>query len=470
MKKLTFESLELLKNQLKNLKTDSATTNCDLKQQIDKLNETWNEIENENKIREREMINRLTVDHELELNDIKKCICSKDDEIQILTKNLKNCQESHLEVLNRIEKDKLNLELNFHELNEKLKNSENEINLKNLEKEKALNDVREKLIQEHKTEIESLRCRFKLMTSSMERSPSDTSLEKIERPEYIDLVIGGGGGNHDSFLFQSKEDIAMERGLAIKSAADRERARWGDTFGRSTFLSSSPKSPNSANQDFLKRILDEKDKQLEQFRERESMLNKDNLKLKETINSLTDSDLNESQFSMFKGQFESLQRDKQRLQSELDLEKSKRLEMEKSVIAVKSSSSPITKLTSSQSQNLLKNSIPLESCTTDDVVLVVWNSSHKQYTIVQDSKILYFLHGDSYSGLNLSAPAEGCTFPTVNYCIGRMVEKEYCHARKAENRYNVAIGTKFYRKLIFLMIFFIDFCLIVFFFCIFFRC
>lgn len=443
MKKLTFESLELLKNQLKNIKSDSVTTNCDLKQQIDKLNETWNEIENENKIREREMINRLTVDHELELNDIKKCICSKDDEIEILTTNLKNCEESHLEVLNRIEKDKMNLELNFRELNEKLKNYENEINLKNTDKEKALNDVREKLIQEHKTEIESLRCRFKLMTSSMERSPSDTSLEKIERPEYIDMVIGG---NLDSFLIQSKEDIAMERGLAIKSAADRERARWGDAFGRSSYLSSSPKSPGSANQDFLKRILDEKDKQLEQFRERESMLNKDNLKLKETIHSLTDSDLNESQFSMFKGQFESLQRDKQRLQSELDLEKSKRLEMEKSVIAVKSSSSPISKLTSSQSQNLLKNSIPLESCTTDDVVLVVWNSTHKQYTIVQESKILYFLHGDSYSGLNLSAPAEGCSFPTVNYCIGRMVEKEYCHARKAENRYNVAIGTKFYRK------------------------
>lgn len=449
MKKLTFESLELLKNQLTNIKSDSVTNNCDLKQQIDKLNETWNEIENENKIREREMINRLTVDHELELNDIKKCICSKDDEILILTNNLKNCNESHLEILNRIEKDKMDLELNFKELNEKIKNKETEINFKNLEKEKACNEIREKLIQEHKTEIESLRCRFKLMTASMERSPSDTSLEKIERPEYLDLVIG----NLDSFLIQSKEDIAMERGLAIKSAADRERARWGDTFGRSTYLSSSPKSPNSANQDFLKRILDEKDKQLEQFREREAMLNKDNLKLKETIHSLTDSDLNESQFSMFKGQFESLQRDKQRLQSELDLEKSKRLEMEKSVIAVKSSSSPSPKLTSSQSQNLLKNSIPLESCTTDDAVLVVWNAAHKQYTIVQDSKILYFLHGDSYSGLNLLPPAEGCLFPNVNFCIGRMVEKEYCHARKAENRYNVAIGTKFYRK--FLCLFFL---------------
>lgn len=446
MQKLTFESLALLKNQLKNIKSDSVTTNCDLKQQIEKLNETWNEIENENKIREREMVNRLTVDHELELNDIKKCICSKDDEIQILTNNLKNCEESHLEVLNRIEKDKMDLELKFRELNEKVLNYETEISSKNLEKEKALNEVREKLVQEHKTEIESLRCRFKLMTTSMERSPSDTSLEKIERPEYIDLVIG----NHDSFLIQSREDIAMERGLAIKSAADRERARWGDTFGRSTYLSSSPKSPNSANQDFLKRILDEKDKQLEQFREREAMLNKDNLKLKETINSLTDSDLNESQFSMFKGQFESLQRDKQRLQSELDLEKSKRLEMEKSVISVKSSSSPSSKLTSSQSQNLLKNSIPLESCATDDVVIVVWNSTHKQYTIVQESKILYFLHGDSYSGLNLAPPAEGCTFPAVNYCIGRMVEKEYCHARKAENRYNVAIGTKFYRKFLFI--------------------
>lgn len=49
------------------------------------------------------------------------------------------------------------------------------------EKEKCIKELVEKLNQEHKIELEGLRSRFRLMaTASMERSPSDSSLEKIE--------------------------------------------------------------------------------------------------------------------------------------------------------------------------------------------------------------------------------------------------------------------------------------------------
>ena len=49
------------------------------------------------------------------------------------------------------------------------------------EHEKAIKDMTEKLAMEYKTQLDTIRSRFKLMAAStMERSPSDSSLEKIE--------------------------------------------------------------------------------------------------------------------------------------------------------------------------------------------------------------------------------------------------------------------------------------------------
>ena len=49
------------------------------------------------------------------------------------------------------------------------------------EKQQSLKELSDQLTHNYKTELESLRSRFRLMaTASMERSPSDSSLEKIE--------------------------------------------------------------------------------------------------------------------------------------------------------------------------------------------------------------------------------------------------------------------------------------------------
>lgn len=45
----------------------------------------------------------------------------------------------------------------------------------------AVKEVSERLVREHRMEMEGLRSRFRMVhASQMERSPSDTSLEKIE--------------------------------------------------------------------------------------------------------------------------------------------------------------------------------------------------------------------------------------------------------------------------------------------------
>jgi RB1-inducible coiled-coil protein 1 len=49
------------------------------------------------------------------------------------------------------------------------------------DKQRALKELSDRLTHSYKTELEGLRSRFRLMaTTSMERSPSDSSLEKIE--------------------------------------------------------------------------------------------------------------------------------------------------------------------------------------------------------------------------------------------------------------------------------------------------
>ena len=54
------------------------------------------------------------------------------------------------------------------------------------------------------------------------------------------------------------------------------------------------------------------------------------------------------------------------------------------------------------------------------------------------------MHAESINGLKLNQ-ALPFTLPVKCHCIGRVTEKEYCHAKKDENRYKVSKGTKFYR-------------------------
>lgn len=100
-------------------------------------------------------------------------------------------------------------------------------------------------------------------------------------------------------------------------------------------------------------------------------------------------------------------------------------------------------------------SITLEGCGKGDLVFVVWSMRHGQFMVVQDSLTLYFVHADSLSALQLTAPAPtpapslpaishpsaalqevGNEAPLFNqipvpyYAIGRVIDKEYCQARK----------------------------------------
>merc|ERR1719431_2477743 len=75
-----------------------------------------------------------------------------------------------------------------------------------------------------------------------------------------------------------------------------------------------------------------------------------------------------------------------------------------------------------------------------DIVLVVWSEEHTNYQIYHEGTVLHFLHTDSIATLGL-VEAGGVK---KKHITAEVVDKEYCQAKKAENRFRVRQGTKFY--------------------------
>lgn len=190
------------------------------------------------------------------------------------------------------------------------------------DKVRAVAQAREQLIHEHKTELESLRCRFKLMTS-MERSPSDSSLEKLERPTSSASVVSL---DVEQLLAQQRQDLIAQRERAVSEAIEAERALW-----QQRELRTQNSESVMANVSILKDVLEDKERQLDILREQNRLLTEESYQLKTRLEMLTNEDGN----SWLKEKIDYLSRDKCRLEEELNLEKSKRIEMESSVAALR---------------------------------------------------------------------------------------------------------------------------------------
>jgi RB1-inducible coiled-coil protein 1 len=73
------------------------------------------------------------------------------------------------------------LERQLSEMRQQFVHEQEQLERAEADKQRALKELSDRLTHSYKTELEGLRSRFRLMaTTSMERSPSDGSLEKIE--------------------------------------------------------------------------------------------------------------------------------------------------------------------------------------------------------------------------------------------------------------------------------------------------
>lgn len=295
-------SMTAMRERLRHIKNDSAIDRHAVESQFEKIAETWDKIKDETANREREVINRLTVDHELELNDIKKYLTARDDEIENYKSERDIALAANARMVEVQEAERIRQTVEITALNTRIAELELAAVSAAAEQKRAVNEAKEKLIREHKTEIESLRSRFKLMTT-MDRSPSDTSLEKIERPDCLDIV------------HVQMPAIATSR--------------------YSSLGASSPRSPTRGT-DMYRQILADKEQQLDELRTREKILSDENQQHKETIQHLADSDDSAKKLAALQSQLDAMHTEKLRVEKELAEERAKRTIMEKSVAVERS--------------------------------------------------------------------------------------------------------------------------------------
>ncbi|KOB71770.1 putative rb1-inducible coiled-coil 1, partial [Operophtera brumata] len=383
--------------------------------------DVWTRNNEETAIQFREQTQRLTVDHELELSDMKAALNEKDDIISSLKIETANIKLEHQKEIKRFTEEQQSTKDILVKTREEIGSFENKLEEVEVNKQKEIRNLQEKMHQDYKTEIESLRSRFRLVAlTNMDRSPSESSLEKIERTDMIEIA------SHNAIVMQTKENAEVDKEDAVKVAVEKCEVEWRAKFDaeivslKAKFEAEKQVTLN----DVTRRLLSEKDRQLELLREREQVLVKECGKYRDTIQQLTDPETNDYD-SLLKTQMATLENQK--------ASSPKRDEGVK-----KSRSRCHTPC------GLSAGTLSLSSCLPGHTVLVMWDPAHLNYTLMQEASIMYFVHSDCLPALELSIEAKSETERRL-YAIATVESKEYCYAKKSGNRYNMPRGSRFYR-------------------------
>lgn len=197
----------------------------------------------------------------------------------------------------------------------------------------------------------------------------------------------------------------------------------------------------------MRRVIDEKEKQIEVLREREATLNLECIKYKNTIQQLTEQET-ESNNSLLE-RLDVLEREKCQLEADLSMERSRRLtdgpiDMGASVAVFTEGKCDVAtsptkfreKLTMSQTSLIQAGKINIASCNVGDPVLVVWDNVYQNFIIIQESSILHFLNSDSLDAIGLKPPSEGSHRKL--YSTAEVTDKEYCHAKKVSQMSSIS--------------------------------
>ncbi|KAJ8968707.1 hypothetical protein NQ314_002162 [Rhamnusium bicolor] len=405
MQYLTKEVTVQLRSDLSVLKAQVLSETNVVSQHYEGLSSSWENLILEKDIKEKELVKSIKKEHELTMNDLRKIEKEQNEQIENLL-NVNELQEN----MNKISMEN----------KKKIEELQTQLQEKELEKDRNVKEITDRLNRDHKAEIENIRSRFKLMT--MEKSPSETNLEKSN--EFSSLP-----NSHSTLLLQMTENFELDKEKAVNEALRKENVKWEKLVADKIkeMETKFEEERDALLQDVAKRISEEKDKQID---------------LAECETESHDSDMFE--------RISILQKEKEQLEEELEKIKNEKISDLSASVAVyegkiDASTSPIK-----HRENMAKSEITvsrsgklnIESCKAGDQVLVLWDVTHESFKILQENKHMYFLHSDYLEALGLEV-TDGK--PNKNYCTGEVIDKEYCHARKSENRYKVPKGTKFFR-------------------------
>lgn len=121
--------------------------------------EAWEKSNAECAIRFREETQRLTVDHELELSDMKATLNEKDEVIATLKRDTENIIKLHQKEIERLEKEHWETKDLLEKTREEIQGFEKKLEDIETQKQKEIKDLQEKMHLDYKAEIESLRSR-----------------------------------------------------------------------------------------------------------------------------------------------------------------------------------------------------------------------------------------------------------------------------------------------------------------------
>ncbi|ERL83555.1 hypothetical protein D910_03946 [Dendroctonus ponderosae] len=326
------------------------------------------------------------------------------------------------ELIKRLDRDNRKLENDLKLTSVKVKSLEALLDKQNTETASKIETLTKQLQQkelDHRTELDNIKSRFKMIT--MEKSPSLTSLEK-ERSSDFAL---------DSTLFlQMTENFELDKAQAVAE----ERARWelileDKVQERCKVLS----------REITRRISHDKDLQIDALTRRETDLNLKIIKYQTIIDQLTDRESNSET-----GLGQEFEKSEGRIEGALSRADIDHGAMTFSTFvdnAEKKLESTFAGLTKSEIGTGQADDLNFNGFKIGALVLVCWDEVYKNYTIYQHSKQLYFLHFDSLANLGLNI-VKGQ--PNKTRCIGQVIDKELCETLKETNRLNIPKGTKFF--------------------------
>lgn len=298
------------------------------------------------------------------------------------------------------------------------------------ERQKEMKELTETLNRQHRLELESVRSRYKMITcSNMERSPSDTSLERIET-------------NHEAMLSQMRENFELEK----ENLLAEERRKWSEKLEQD--LNQYKMKMEAEKQVWLnesmRQTLAEHTHQLESYRKREEALLSDVQKFESRLRQSSTEDLLR--------RIETLEREKVELELEMRVPSysahSEALSTS-SVSVCESSSSPLQR----RGADLLRSRVistagstssggiklSTTTCRPGDIVLILWNDRRGYFYVFSASDQMYLLHPECIPVAQNEVLLKKYGF------IAEVLSSEYCRAKKENNRYKVPVDCKFYR-------------------------
>ncbi|CAH2066391.1 unnamed protein product, partial [Iphiclides podalirius] len=413
--------------------------------------QAWEQSNEEVAIKFREQTQRLTVDHELELSDMKASLHGKDEIINSLKCGYEELKLEHHKEIEKLEMEHQGTKDLLERTRDEIKSFEKKLEEMEVQKQKEIKELQEKMHLDFKAEIESMRSRFRLVAlTNMDRSPSESSLEKIERTDVIEI------NNHNAIVMQTKENAEVEKEEAVRVAVAKCKAEFDEkTAADIASLKAKYEAEKQVTiNDVTRRLLSEKDRQLELAREREKTLARECNKYRETIQQLTDPDTNVYD-ALLKTQIASIENEKAVLQKQVaelkkELEK-KNEEGDKSREDDSDGRSSPKREEGRRSRTrchtpygLTAGTLSLSSCLPGHTVLLLWDPAHLNYTVMQEASMMYFVHSDCLAALDLSIEVKNESERRL-YTVATVESKEFCYAKKNGNRYHMPRGSRFYR-------------------------